>query len=74
MAGVAPFNRDSGKFSGKRLVWGGRAKVRSALYMGTLVATRFNPIIKEFYHRLVDAGKPKKSGSRSLYAKAADDS
>ncbi len=60
LAGVAPFNLDSGKFNGKRLVWGGRSRVRSALYMGVQVATRFNPVIKEFYHRLVDAGKPKK--------------
>lgn len=60
LVGVAPFNRDSGQRSGKREAWGGRASVRAALYMGTLVATRFNPVIKEFYERLLDAGKPKK--------------
>lgn len=60
LVGVAPFNRDSGQWSGKREAWGGRASVRAALYMGTLVATRFNPVIKEFYERLLEAGKPKK--------------
>lgn len=60
LVGVAPFNRDSGDSRGKREVWGGRAPLRAALYMGTLVATRFNPAIKEFYERLLDAGKPKK--------------
>ena len=60
LVGVAPFNRDSGTLRGKRPVWGGRAKVRSALYMGALVASRFNPIIGDFYHRLLSAGKPKK--------------
>lgn len=60
LAGVAPFNRDSGKLRGKRTVWGGRAPVRSALYMATLVASRHNPVIRGFYHRLLAAGKPKK--------------
>ena len=60
LVGVAPFNRDSGTFRGKREVWGGRAPVRAALYMGALVATRHNPVLKEFYGRLVAAGKPKK--------------
>jgi transposase len=60
LVGVAPFNRDSGQRVGKREVWGGRAPVRSALYMGALVATRHNPLIAEFYERLLKAGKPKK--------------
>lgn len=60
LVGVAPHNRDSGRLRGKRTVWGGRAQVRSALYMATLVATRFNPVIKDFYTRLCVAGKPKK--------------
>lgn len=60
LVGVAPFNRDSGKFKGKRVVWGGRSHVRCALYMGTIVAIRFNPVIKEFYNRLLEAGKPPK--------------
>ena len=60
LVGVAPFNRDSGQRRGKQEVWGGRASVRGALYMGALVATRHNPTIKGFYKRLVAAGKPKK--------------
>jgi transposase len=60
LVGVAPFNRDSGAFRGEREVWGGRAPVRAALYMGALVATRYNPVIGEFYERLLAAGKPKK--------------
>ena len=60
LAGVAPLNRDSGMFRGKRAVWGGRNVLRGALYMSALVAARHNPKVKSFYLRLVDAGKPKK--------------
>ena len=60
LAGVAPFNRDSGTLRGKRMVWGGRASVRSALYMSTLVATRYNPVIRAFYRGLLARGKAKK--------------
>ena len=60
LVGVAPFNRDSGTLRGKRAVWGRRSRVRAALYMGTLSATRYNPIIRDFYQRLLTAGKPKK--------------
>lgn len=60
LVGVAPHNRDSGRYRGKRMVWGGRARVRSTLYMATLTAARFNPVISAFYTRLVAAGKPKK--------------
>ena len=60
LVGIAPLNRDSGAFRGRRTVWGGRGHVRSALYMGTLVATRLNPVIRTFYLRLLAAGKPKK--------------
>jgi transposase len=60
LVGVAPLNRDSGTLRGRRTVWGGRAAVRAALYMGTLRATRCNPIILAFYRRLVQSGKPKK--------------
>lgn len=60
LVGVAPMNRDSGTFRGKRMVHGGRAPVRTALYMGALVATRRNPVIRAFYQRLLAAGKPKK--------------
>jgi transposase len=60
LVGVAPLNRDSGMMRGKRSVWGGRASIRCALYMATLVATRFNPIISAFYNRLCNAGKAHK--------------
>jgi transposase len=60
LAGVAPLNRDSGQFRGSRHVWGGREDFRSVLYMGTLAAIRFNPIIKDFYNRLLQKGKIKK--------------
>jgi transposase len=60
LVGVAPLNNDSGKHKGKRSCWGGRASVRGPLYMATLSATRFNPVIKEFYLRLLARGKQKK--------------
>jgi transposase len=60
LVGVAPLNQDSGRFRGRRRVWGGRAHVRTALYMAALVAARHNPVIREFYQRLLDAGKPHK--------------
>lgn len=60
LVGVAPLNCDSGKFRGKRIIWGGRADVRSTLYMGTLTAIRFNPVIEAFYQRLIAAGKKHK--------------
>jgi transposase len=60
LAGVAPLNRDSGKWRGQRTIHGGRASVRAALYMAALVATRCNPVIKVFYRRLLAAGKLKK--------------
>jgi len=60
LVGVAPFNRDSGLFRGRRTVWGGRAPVRAVLYMSTLVAVRYNPVLKAFYTRLRTAGKPPK--------------
>ena len=60
LVGIAPFNRDSGKIHGKRCIWGGRARVRAALYMAALTATRYNPVIKGFYGRLLASGKLKK--------------
>lgn len=60
LVGVAPLNRDSGRQRGKRMIWGGRARLRAVLYMATLVASRRNPVIREFYQRLLGAGKPKK--------------
>jgi len=60
LAGVAPLSRDSGMQRGQRTTWGGRASVRTALYMATLVATKHNPVIRDFYARLVARGKLKK--------------
>src|SRR5438132_6189778 len=60
LVGVAPLNCDSGTMRGKRTIWGGRAHVRTVLYMSTLVATRFNPQIRAFYERLLAAGNVKK--------------
>jgi transposase len=60
LVGVAPLNADSGRHKGKRTTWGGRADVRSALYMATLTAIQYNPPIKAFYERLIAKGKLKK--------------
>lgn len=60
LVGVCPFNRDSGTMRGKRMIWGGRSRVRGALYMAALSASRFNPVIRSFYQRLIGAGKAKK--------------
>lgn len=60
LVGVAPLSRDSGLSRGSRSIWGGRAQVRKVLYMSTLVATRYNPVISALYTRLIDRGKPKK--------------
>jgi transposase len=60
LVGVAPLACESGTLRGRRLVWGGRARVRTALYMATLSAVRYNPILRAFYERLCAAGKPKK--------------
>lgn len=58
LVGVAPFNRDSGKSYGRRMIWGGRGEVRAVLYMSALSASRHNPVIRAFYLRLIEAGKP----------------
>jgi len=60
LVGVAPLNKDSGRKRGKRRVFGGRASVRRTLYMATLTATKFNPVIKSFYENLLRRGKEKK--------------
>lgn len=60
LGGVAPFNCDSGSFRGQRKIQGGRARLRRVLYMATVSALRFNPVIGAFYRRLRAAGKPKK--------------
>lgn len=57
LVGVAPLNRDSGQYRGRRTIWGGRAYIRSMLYRGTLSAIRYNPVIKTFYQQLISAGK-----------------
>jgi len=61
LVGIAPLNRDSGTLRGKRTIWGGRAVVRTALYMAALAATKWNPVIKAFYHQLLARGKAKKA-------------
>lgn len=60
LVGVAPLADDSGKRQGKRRTWGGRSDVRAVVYMAAIVAMRHNPVIRAFYERLVNAGKPKK--------------
>ena len=60
LAGLAPFNRDSGGKRGVRRIFGGRSAVRRVLYMAALSGIKFNPVLKEFYDRLVERGKPKK--------------
>lgn len=60
LVGLAPFNRDSGKMRGRRSIYGGRARIRTLLYMATTSAIRSNPIIRAFYQRLTSKGKPHK--------------
>jgi transposase len=59
LAGLAPWTRQSGQWRGKSCIGGGRAGVRTALFQGALVATRWNPLLKTFHQRLIHAGKPK---------------
>jgi transposase len=60
LVGVAPFNCDSGQHRGQRHIWGGRTSVRAVLYMAAVSAARHNPVLRVFYRRLRDAGKPAK--------------
>jgi transposase len=60
LAGLCPYNRDSGQWAGKRCISGGRSEVRRALYMAAVAASRSNHLLKPFYHRLIAAGKPAK--------------
>ena len=69
LAGLAPYNRDSGKWAGKRCISGGRAEVRRALYMAALSASRSNHLLKPFYDRLIAAGKPAKVALTALMRK-----
>ena len=71
LAGVAPYNRDSGRWRGKRSVWGGRRQLRAALYLATLSASKHNPAIRACYQRLLAAGKAPKAGPHRVYAQAA---
>lgn len=59
LAGLAPWTRQSGQWRGQSFIGGGRAAVRAVLFMGAMVAARFNPILKAFHQRLIAAGKPK---------------
>lgn len=68
LVGVAPFNRDSGVMRGKRRVWGGRTRVRAVLYMEALAASRFDPVVRDYYQRLLAVGKSDEGGTRVLYA------
>ena len=69
LAGVAPFNRDSGQFRGQRHIFGGRSQVRSLLYMAALVASRHNPVLRVLYLRLLTRGKAKKLALTALMRK-----
>ncbi len=57
LVGLAPLNRDSGQWRGKRCIWGGRATVRAVLYMATMIGIRRNPALRTLYQRLIQAGK-----------------
>lgn len=69
LAGLAPFNRDSGTFKGKRKVYGGRSSVRGPLYMAAVNAMRYNPVLKAFYARLIAKGKPPKVALTAIMRK-----
>jgi transposase len=60
LAGLAPFNCDSGNMRGRRMIYGGRSRVRKAMFMAALSASRYNPVLKTFYQHLLAQGKPKK--------------
>jgi transposase len=60
LVGLAPFNHDSGRYRGKRAIWGGRARVRKVFYMPALAAIRYNVVIRNLYQRLLNQGKLKK--------------
>ena len=59
LAGLAPWTRQSGKWKGKSFIGGGRSSVRTVLFTGAMAAARFNPPLRAFHQKLVDAGKPK---------------
>jgi hypothetical protein len=72
LAGIAPMNRDSGRYRGKRKIQSGRVEVRAPLYRACLVAIRHNPALKSFYRRRRDAGKPRPLRPGRCHAQAAD--
>lgn len=72
LAGVAPYNRDSGKWHGKRLIQGGQPAARRALYMASLSASQFNPVLREFYQRLIARGKPAKVALTAVMRKLVE--
>ena len=72
-SGVATYNHDSSRLKGRRRISGGRAALRTALYVATLTSTRFNPAIREFYQRLLAAGKVKESDLGRVHVQAVDD-
>lgn len=69
LAGLAPLNRDSGHYRGRRAIWGGRTRVRQALYMAVVAGLRCNPVLQRTYHRLRDAGKSPKCALTALMRK-----
>ena len=71
LVGVAPFARDNDVFRGKRMIWGGRALVRTALFLSTWSAARWNPVIRIFHDRLRATGKAAQGGPGRLHEKAA---
>ena len=73
LVGVAPFNRDSGKHHGGRVIWGGRAQVRRTLYMAAVAALRCNPVIRSFYQASAQPGQTGQGRSHRLHAQAAGD-
>lgn len=71
LAGLAPFNRDSGTLHGSRCIWGGRAQVQRVLYMATVAGVRSNPVSKNFYTRCVRAGNILSQGSPPAWASSS---
>src|SRR5262249_31001247 len=70
LAGLALLARDSGAFRGRRMIGGGRAYIRRILYMATVAAIKFNPVIRAFFHRLLGAGPPRQSRRHGRHAEA----
>ena len=69
LSGLAPMNKDSGNYSGKRRIFGGRSQVRNILYMATITAKTYNPVIKDFFDRLISKGKPFKTAMTAAMRK-----